>query len=375
MRVVAACHRYHPVPGGSERVAQLLAEGAARRGHEVIVVTQGEPGAPDRETLNGVEVLRLRTRPYGGIRFPVGYLRTLRAHPADVFHLHGNRIWCADFYLPFARLFPWRQLGTGHGFYQYAIGQTRIDRLYFERYFPKVLAGLDAYVCDTKFEREQLRGWGFPDSKLWTIPLGADASEFAGGAAPALDLRERYGLKASRVAVYVGGFFENKRVDRLVDAVAGTRGEYALLAIGRDLPGGRFDRAACERRAAERGVEFRAVGVLPRTETVRAVRSADVVVQGSEYEGFGVVLAEALAAGTPFIAFPTGAAPEMAASGGGFLANTVEEFTATLRRLADGSARGEAVARAKAAAPEWSEARMVERYLGLYEDLAALGRR
>jgi glycosyltransferase involved in cell wall biosynthesis len=375
VRVLAACHRYHPVPGGSERIAQLLAEGAARHGHEATMVTQAEPGLPDRETLNGVEVLRLQVRPIGGVRFPVGYLRTLRSHPAEVFHLHGNRIWCADFYLPVARLFPWRQLGTGHGFYQYAVGRTAVDRLYFERYFPRVLSGLDVYVCDTEFERHQLLGWGFPEKQLRRIPLGADAAEFARPGAPPEGLRDRWQLKAPLVAVYVGGFFANKRVDRLIDAVAAAPGPWALVAIGRDVPGSPYDRASCVRRASEQGVEFVAPGILPRDATVAAILAADAIVSGSEYEGFGVSLAEALAAGKPFVAFPAGAAPEMAATGGGIIAPTIREFSAALGRLADTGERAAISARARAAAPQWSEQAMVERYLSLYDELAALGRR
>ena len=128
MHVVHACHRYHPVPGGSERIAQVLAEGTVRRGHRVTMITQAEPGAPAREQIGGVEVVRLPMRVHGGIRFPVGYHRALRATGGDVFHLHGNRIWCADFYLPFAHLYDWHQLGTGHGFYQYANDPKPWDR-------------------------------------------------------------------------------------------------------------------------------------------------------------------------------------------------------------------------------------------------------
>ncbi|HEY6237837.1 MAG TPA: glycosyltransferase, partial [Thermoplasmata archaeon] len=218
MHLVVACHRYSPVPGGSERIAQLVAEGAVRRGDRATVITQAEPGVPDREEVNGVAVRRLAMRRAAGVRIPVGYLRALRATGGDVFHLHGNRIWCADFYLPASSIFEWPQVGTGHGFYQYAMGPRPWDRWYFERYFPRVLRGLDLYACDTEFERQQLIGWGYPPDRLLRIPLGAASQEFERpsiGAPP-----PSWGFRAPRVAVYVGGFFENKRVDRLIDAVA-----------------------------------------------------------------------------------------------------------------------------------------------------------
>jgi glycosyltransferase involved in cell wall biosynthesis len=367
VHLVVACHRYYPVPGGSERIAQLVAEGAVRRGDRATVITQAEPGLAADEELNGVTVRRLPMRRRAGIRIPRGYLRALRATRGDVFHLHGNRIWCADFYLPFAGMFGWPQLGTGHGFYQYTVDPKPWDRWYFERYFPRVLRGLDLYVCDTEFERRQLVGWGFPPERLARIPLGSAWDEFQTASVPSV--RAGWGLTAPRVAVYVGGFFENKRVDRLIDAVAATRGGWALVAIGRDVAGSRYDRSTCERRAAERGVEFRATGPIPRPEVIAALRSCDAVVSGSEYEGFGVTIAEALAAGKPFVAFPAGAAPEMAEGGAGRIVQTVEEFGQALVELENDELRRTMAERAKAAGPEWTESTMVERYLAAYDRL------
>ena len=371
MHVVHACHRYHPVPGGSERIAQVLAEGAARRGHRVTMITQAEPGVPDREEIGGVEVVRLRMRPYGGIRFPVGYHAALRASDGDLFHLHGNRIWCADFYLPLARLYAWPQLATGHGFYQYANDPKPWDRWYFERYFPRVLAGLDLYACDTEFERRQLQGWGVPEAQLARLPLGVPQEEFAPDAAGAAAMRSHWQLTAPHVAVYAGGFFPNKRVDRLIDAVAATRGDWALVALGRDVPGTPYDAASCAERARRAHIEYLAPGAIPRPEVVRSFLASDAVVLGSSYEGFGVTLAEAIAAGKPFVSFRVGAAPEMAATGAGEVVERVEEFAAALTRLADPGERARRADRARASAADWSDVAMLDRYLSVYERLAA----
>ena len=234
-----------------------------------------------------------------------------------------------------------------------------------------MLSGLDLYACDTEFERQQLLAWGVPESRLERMPLGIPLAEFGGddpGIAPA---RSGWGFRAPHVAVYVGGFFSNKRVDRLIDAIAATRGDWALVAIGRDLPGGANDAAICAARAAKAGIEYRAPGPLPREQVIRSIRAADAVVLGSSYEGFGVTLAEAIAAAVPFVSFRVGAAPEMAATGAGEVVDSVEEFTNALSRLSDPSVRAQRIARARAVAPDWSDDAMLDRYLSAYERLAS----
>ena len=367
MRVLLASHRYFPVPGGTERHVQLLAEGLARRGHSATVLTQSEPGVPREETLNGVRVARMPVRSFAGIRWPLGYLKRLRSLGADVFHLTGNRIWCADFYFPFARRFDWPQVLTGLGFYQYAMHPTRFDRWYFERYLPRQIAKFDRYTALTGFERDQLLGWGVPAERIAWVPTGIALGEFASPPRPPAEVRHGWGIKAPNVAVYAGGFFENKRVDRLVDAVARTNGRWGLVVVGRDRPESPYSAAAMATRANAAGVEFVAPGALTRAETVSALFAADAVVLGSEYEGFGIVLLEAMAAARPFVAFPSAGAAELAATGGGILVSTVEECAGALTRLEDAGVRSELGRLGRAAVVEYTDDRMVDRFVEVYE--------
>lgn len=371
MHVLFACHRYAPVTGGSERIAQYLAEAVVARGDRATMVTQAEPGVPSQENLHGVAVIRLPFRRLAGFRFPVGYLRTLRSMDADVFHVHGNRIWCADLYFPFARRFGWPQLVTGHGFYQYAMHHRAWDRWYFERYLPRRLRAFDYYVADTAFEKAQLVAWGVPAAKVPIVPLGAVLEEFQGPPVPPDEVRGRWGIRAPRIAVYVGGHFANKHVERLVEVIAATGGRWGLVVIGPDVPESPGSAQRCRELAASLGAEVRVLGTLPRSEVLGALYAADAVVSASTYEGFGVVLAEAMAARRPFVAWRAGAAIEMAEDGGGLVVDTVSEFIEALQRLDDTATARAMGERGGARADHWSMGRMAREYLALYDALAS----
>jgi alpha-1,3-mannosyltransferase len=368
VRIVVAIHRYFPATGGSERTAQVIAEGAAHRGHEVTVVTQAEPGAPSRERLNGVTVIRIDMRRFGRFRIPRGYLALLRSLSADVFHLHGNRIWCVDYYLPWARSFSWPQVITPHGFYHYWMRRGFVRWLYYRHYFPARLRAFGAYVAHTEGERDQAVGWGYPSDRIKVIPASVDAAEFSSPPADLPAIRAAWALPTRRVGVFVGALFDNKRVDRLIRAVAATHGEWGLVVIGADGPASGYDRVHCERLAQQLAAPVRFLGAQPRSAVVAAMFAADAYLQGSAFEGFGVSLLEAMAAGRPFVAFDTGAARELSRTGAGFCVQNEEEMVERLKMPASQLESMGAVGRA--AVREYSPERMVDRYLAVYESIA-----
>ncbi len=347
---------------------QLLAEGLARRGVEVSVISQEEPGQPANEVVERVSVHRVFMRHVAGFRVPRGYLRELRRLDADVFHLHGNRIWCADYYFPFARSFSWPQVITPHNFYHYWMRKGIIRWLYYERYFPGRLRAFDAYVALTEAERFQVLGWRYPSDRIQVIPNGIDLDEFRRMGVDREKTRASWGLSAPRIALYTGGFYDNKRVDRLVRAVAQTKGEWGLVATGPDVPGTPYDRSACERLAKDLSAPVRFLGSQPRSTVLSAYASADAYLQGSAFEGFGVSLLEAMAVGLPFIAFDAGAAKELASSGAGYVVSSEGEMAARLEEIVG---RTEVMRRAGlASVQEYSVEKMVDRHLALYRLLA-----
>ncbi len=61
MRILVLIHEFPPVGGGGGRAAYDICRQLVRRGHQVLVLTAHLKGLPLRETIDGVEVVRIRS--------------------------------------------------------------------------------------------------------------------------------------------------------------------------------------------------------------------------------------------------------------------------------------------------------------------------
>jgi glycosyltransferase involved in cell wall biosynthesis len=136
----------------------------------------------------------------------------------------------------------------------------------------------------------------------------------------------------------VGRQIPEKRATRLVSAVAVARQRIPGLRC--EIYGDGPERAEVERRVAEAGLldAITVRGFAPSDEVTRAVRRALCVVLPSRREGYGLILVEAAAVGTPsvVVAGTDNAATELIEEGvNGFVASSAssEELAAAILRV------------------------------------------
>ncbi len=171
--------------------------------------------------------------------------------------------------------------------------------------------------------------------------------------------------------VYAGRLIPEKRIDLLIDATArlaatetGRRLASERGALLRIIGGGPAEddlRAHIERERLAGIVDF--AGRLPENEDVwRAVAGADLAVQPSAREGFGLFPLEAMAAGVPVVhcASPNSAVPELVRDGreGWASAADAGELARLLERLLGAPAEVAAASRAglkRAAGYDWRQ--------------------
>ncbi len=143
--------------------------------------------------------------------------------------------------------------------------------------------------------------------------------------------------------VYAGRHVAEKRVDALVRGFARAREERPELRL--DLYGDGPERPRIDRLVHELGLTsaVRVLGRRDEDEVAAALGSAACLATASEREGYGLVVVEAAARGTPsvVVAGPENAATELVADGvNGVIADSAEAaaIAAALIRVIDSGA-------------------------------------
>ena len=284
-------------------------------------------------------------------------IRALRVEQPDLLHTH---LVHADVYgaLAASRLrLPY--VSTRHNDDRYLLGPFR----YVDRAFAR---GASRLIAISDAVRRFLETAGHEPAKLVTIRYGLDRPpQYPSDPTPATA-----GIPAGvPLLLAVGRLIEQKDHPTLLHAFAVVRDAHpqARLAI---LGGGPLEHAT---RTLARELGIGEALVLPgRTAPRDWLERADVFVHSSRWEGFGIVLLEAMLAGLPVVATRVSAVPEVVVEGETGL--LVEAGDATGMAVAIGALladppRAAALGRAglRRAREEFSVARMTERTLAVYE--------
>lgn len=221
---------------------------------------------------------------------------------------------------------------------------------------------------------ELQRSLHLPRSKVRRIYYGFDPQVRWRSDAPQ-DLRAELGLASTDFVIgTIGRICEQKGQVYLIEAVDRLRQELPqlrLFIVGTPEPDGTYEmlRDLVARRDLERRVIFAGY-----RDSVRSVLAAmNVFVLPSLWEGFGLVLLEAMSVGKPIIASSVASIPEIVEDGVQGVLVPPRDPAALAEAIARLARSPEMLARMAAAGParvrQFSVERMVDETIGLYDSL------
>lgn len=338
MRIAQVAPLYESVPpqmyGGTERIVSYLTEELVAQGHDVTLFASADSSTTARLVPCAPRSLRLDTECVDQLAHHVLMLDTVLRlrHDFDIIHYHVDYL-----HFPLSRWLDTPRVTTLHG------------RLDIPDLLPLYAAFQDepvVSISDSQRAPLPMANW------VGTVPHGLPR-----------DLCEP-GSGAGGYLAFLGRISPEKRVDYAVEIAGAARLPLKVAA--------KIDRA--DREYFERDVahlfeypHVQYIGEIGEGEKTHLLADAAALLFPIDWEEpFGLVMIEAMARGTPVIAFRRGSVPEVVEDGvSGFVVDTIAEAVDAVRRL-------DTLSRARCRAEferRFTATRMAHDYIDVYRSL------
>lgn len=333
---------FPPGVGGSEMYAYELANALGEAGHTVDVYTQAIPNETpsirldDNVSVTPVCQARNFLVTFETLYYSINVRRQVNLNRYDV--IHGTLMPASTIALSPKRSIEPQVVVTSHGT---SLGETlshtpEIPSDYLLRYFfhpmnvvMDNIAGrsADHVIAISTITRDQLANtYRFDADRLSLIPHGVNTDRFY----PRSESHPAVSTKKTSI-LFVGRLASRKGVSRAIESIATLRDDAVeLLIAGTGRHEDRLKQLAQD-CGVDENVKF--LGFVPDDKLPVLYSAADVFVFPSRYEGFGLVVLEAMACGTPVVGTPVGGVPDIVEDGktGFVVDHDVEDIGAKLR--------------------------------------------
>lgn len=338
MRIAQISPLYESVPpklyGGTERVVHYLTEELVAQGHEVTLFASGDSETSAKLIPACKKALRLDKECIDQL---VGHFNMMemvekKSHKFDIIHSHIDYL-----YFPLIRRAKLPHITTLHG----RLDLPELRTLYNE--YKEI-----PLVSISHSQREYLSDVNWVGTVHHGLPLNL------------YNLNEKTG----KYLVFVGRISPEKRVDRAID-IAIKSGIPIKIAAKVDKSDINYYESEIKPLLNHPLVEF--LGEVNDREKNDLLGNALCFVYPIDWpEPFGLGMIEAMASGTPVIAFNCGSVPEIVDDGiTGFIINSIEEAITAVKKLNQIKRRTVR----KVFEKRFSSQRMAEDYIKVYKSL------
>ncbi len=322
MKVAMFTDSFRPTVDGAVVAMETVSKGLENKGHEVVILAPDTSARPNyRRKVHYLPAMEFKNYPgYRVVISPSDMLEFLRREKVDVIHSHGIASM-GILSLTAARVLKVPHVLTYHTMANEAIKyyspipvrEDLIIELVWT-YLRNLLKRPEVVIAPSAPVKQELEEHRVAMKACHVVPTGVDCTRFT---PEKYDKRflEQYGLSGKRVLLHVGRLSLEKRLDIILDALAGLapkEPDLRLLVVGKGPA-----EEAYRSKAASLGIADKVVwtGFLPDDELPKAYASSEALVISSTFETQGLVVLEALASGTPVVGIRYRAIPEFVQEG------------------------------------------------------------
>ena len=365
MRICILSELFYPyLLGGGERRYWEIARRLAKRGHDVTVISLRFPGYPNKETVEGVKIIRVGGKHPLDHRAPrklFGYLPALFKAMSGKYDIVDANQGAASF------VGIWKLLGltkrpivaTYHDIYSWDDWKRyfRFPGPIFSiaLVFGWSMMSYSKIMANSKQTEEKLERLGH--SNVDVIVSGVDMEK----------MRKVKPMKSKNTVIYVGRLEAYKHIDMLIRAMASSKKlkGYKLSVIGEGP-----EEENLKTLAAQLGIKAEFHGYVSEEEKIARIKGADVLVNPSSIEGLGLILLESMACGTSVVGFDLECYKEFCNPQNSLIVDTVDEnaLSKTMEGLLSSNARRKGLVKAGlATAAQFSWDTVTKRVESLYK--------
>jgi len=290
MRVLHVVRQFHPAVGGLEDFVLNLCIKQREKGINAEVLTLNRKFTdlpvvlPPSQVVAGIPVHRIGF--VGPRRYPIAGSLLPRIKPFDLVHVHGLDFF-ADALAAIGPLHGKPLVLTTHGGFFHTKQLAALKRAWFATVTRRTLSRFSAVLASSQSDLELFQP--LTDQRLRRIDNGVDLQKFASAAADA----------CTRSFVCIGRLARHKGLGKLLsvfDHVCDLLPDARLDLIGNDWDG-TLDHVRAHVARMRHGSAVKIHCGLDDAGVRNVMRDCSYFISASTYEGFGLALVEAMAAG------------------------------------------------------------------------------
>jgi glycosyltransferase involved in cell wall biosynthesis len=284
--------------GGGERYLADLANGLARRSHDVFAAIAPEsPVGAELTALPNENIIELPLRNVSGVRSALNLSRFIRTRGIEIVHAH------------LARDYPLAALAAGRSDTRLVLTRhvlfalSRIHRLTLRR-TARVIAVSEAVANSLRSQNI------FPADKIVTIHNGIDLNRFAQGREEIVQRDRNDRLRVGMIG-HIAPIKGQEDFIRAAAVVCQSRDDVDFVIAGEDKSRDGANRANIEKVIRELGLKQKVTLVGWIADVSKLLPTFDLFVSPARSEPFGLSIVEAMAAGIPVVATRSEGADEI----------------------------------------------------------------